>query len=125
MRTIVIVMLACVTSPAFADAYRCNAGGKTIYQDTPCPNAKVIDNYNSQAPSSLEQMKAMERATKEQALAERLSETRAAESSSVTSTQTTVRPNPAPKTNRPDRYYDRPDRYNSRSTSGSTTIQRQ
>ncbi len=125
MKTIVIVMLACVASPAFADAYRCNAGGKTIYQDTPCPNAKVIDNYNSLAPSSLAQMKAMERATKERALAERLSATRATESTSVTSTQTTARPNPAPKTNRPDKYYDRPDRYNSRSTSSSTTIQRQ
>jgi hypothetical protein len=125
MRSIVIAMLACVASPALADAYRCNAGGKTIYQDTPCPNAKLIDNGNSPAPSRLEQTKAMERAAKERTLAERLSATRAAETPSITSAQTTVRPNPAPQTNRPDRYYDRPDRYNSRSTSSSTTIQRQ
>lgn len=125
MRTIVIVMLACLASPALADAYRCNAGGKAIYQDTPCPNAKVIDNGNSPASARLGQMKAMERAAKERVFAERLSEARAAESPSVTSTHTTVRPNSAPNTNRPDRYYDRPDRYNSRSTSRSTTIQRQ
>ena len=126
MRTIVIVMLAWMTSPALADVYRCNAGGKTIYQDSPCPDAKVIDNINSQAPSRLEQIKAMERVTKEQALVKRLNEVRAAESPSVTLTHTTVSPNPvAPKPNRPDKYYDRPDRYKSRSTSSHTTIQSQ
>lgn len=124
MKTIVIVMLSCVVSPALADVYRCNSGGKTIYQDAPCPNAKVIDKSNSQAPSPNEQMKAMERATKEQALVKQLNEVRAAESPSVTSTQTTVSPNPmAPKTNRADRYYDRPDRFNNRYSTERRTNQ--
>jgi hypothetical protein len=115
MRTIVFVVLACVASPALADVYRCNSGSKTIYQDFPCPNAKVIDNINGQAPSRQEQLKAMARATKEQALATQFSKAREAESSSATTTTLTleaVRPSPAaPRPNRPDRYYDRTDRY--------------
>jgi hypothetical protein len=112
MKIIVIVMLACVVSPALADVYRCNTGGKTIYQDEPCPNAKVIDNVNGQAPSHQEQLNAMQRATREQALAAQLSKNREAENRRATTTQVTVSASPvAPKTNRPDRYYDRPDRY--------------
>jgi hypothetical protein len=115
MRTIVFVVLACVASPALADVYRCNSGGKTIYQDFPCPNAKVIDNINGQTPSHQEQRKAVERAAREQALATQFSKAREAESSSATTTTLTleaVRPSPAaPRPNRPDRYYDRTDRY--------------
>lgn len=118
MRTIVFVVLACVASPALADVYRCHSGSKTIYQDVPCPNAKVIDNINGQAPSHQEQMKAVERATREQALATQFSKAREAESRSATTTTLTlesVPPSPAvPRPNRPDRYYDRPDRYKSR-----------
>jgi hypothetical protein len=115
MRTFVFVVLACVASPTLADVYRCNSGGKTIYQDLPCPNAKVIDNINGQAPSHQEQLKAMERATREQALATQFRKAREAESSSATTTTLTlesVRPSPAsPRPIRPDRYYDRTDRY--------------
>jgi hypothetical protein len=115
MKIIVIVMLACVVSPALADVYRCNTGGKTIYQDEPCPNAKVIDNVNGQAPSHQEQLNAMQRATREQALAAQLSKNREAENRGATTTQVTVSTSPvAPKTNRPDKYYDRSDRYNDR-----------
>jgi hypothetical protein len=115
MKIIVIVMLACVVSPALADVYRCNTGGKTIYQDEPCPNAKVIDNVNGQAPSHQEQLNAMQRATREQALAAQLSKNREAENRRATTTQVTVSASPvAPKTNRPDKYYDRSDRYNDR-----------
>jgi hypothetical protein len=46
MKTIVIALLAGMVSPALADVYRCAAGSKTIYQDLPCRNAKVIDNIN-------------------------------------------------------------------------------
>ncbi|MDO9008526.1 MAG: hypothetical protein Q7U80_09915, partial [Thiobacillus sp.] len=67
MKTIVIVVLACVVSPVLADVYRCNSGSKTIYQDEPCTNAKVIANINGQEPSRHEQMMAMDRATREQA----------------------------------------------------------
>jgi hypothetical protein len=118
MRTIVIVILACVASPALADVYRCHSGGKMIYQDFPCPDAKVIDNINGQAPPYQEQLKAVERATREQALATQFSKAREAESRSTTTTTTTtltlesVGKSPAaPRPNGPDRYYDRPDRY--------------
>jgi hypothetical protein len=119
MRTIVIVMLACGVSPTLADVYKCNSGGKTIYQGEPCPNAKVIDNINGQAPSRYEQMKAMERTTREKSLAARLSGVREVESRKFTkpittkTTQIPVSHSPVvPKPmNRPDKYYDRPDRY--------------
>lgn len=126
MRTIVIVMLACVVSPALADVYRCNVGGRTIYQDKPCPNARVIGNINGLAPARHEQLKAMERVAREQALVKRLNDVRAAENPSVTLIQKTVSPSVvAPRTNRPDRYYDRPDRYENRSTTVTTTSNRQ
>ncbi|MHB1084200.1 MAG: DUF4124 domain-containing protein [Thiobacillus sp.] len=134
MKTIVFVMLACVVSPALADVYRCNSGGKTIYQDAPCPNAKVIDNINSRAPSPHEQMRAMERLKKDQALAAEFDKTRKAEAreaengraTTSTTTQVTVSTSPvAPKTNRPDRYYDRPDRFNNRYPTERRPIQRQ
>jgi hypothetical protein len=115
MKTIVIVVLVCVVSPALADVYRCNSGGKTIYQGEPCPNAKVIANINGQEPSRYEQMKAMERATREQAIAARLSMVSETENRRTTTTLTTVSPSPiAPKPNRPDSYYDRPDRFSTK-----------
>jgi len=146
MRTIAIAMLACVVSPALADVYRCNSGGKTVYQDEPCPNGKVIDNVNGKAPSPQEQMRAMERAAKDRAFLDRLSKNREAQAQAqsraqtrrVTTTQTTVSASPvARKPNgpdryydrpdryydRPDRYYDRPDKYNNRSVSTQRTIQ--
>ena len=137
MKTIVIVMLACVVPPALADVYRCSSGNKTIYQDVPCPNAKVIDNINGQAPSRHEQMRAMERTARVQALATQLRNDREAEerrttrTTTTTTTQTTVSPGSvARKPNgpdryydRPDRYYDRPDRFKHRSVSGTTHIQ--
>ena len=140
MKTIVIVMLACVVPPALADVYRCSSGNKTIYQDVPCPNAKVIDNINGQAPSRQEQMRAMERTARVQALATQLRNDREAEerrtarattTTTTTTTQTTVSPGSvARKPNgpdryydRPDRYYDRPDRFKHRSVSDTTHIQ--
>ena len=124
MRTIVVALLACVASPALADVYRCNSGGKTIYQDAPCPNAKLIDNINGQAPSRHEQMKAIERTAREQAIAAQLSKARQAEGRKVTTTLTTIVQTPAaPKPNRPDRYYDRPDRYENRTVSVQRSIQ--
>lgn len=124
MKIIVIISLAFLASPALADVYRCKAGNKTIYQDVPCPNAKVIDNINGQAPTRYEQVKAIERAARDQALAEKLSKVREAEKREVTTTLTSTGPAPTgPKTNRPDRYYDRVDRYESRTVSTHRTIQ--
>lgn len=120
-----ILLLALVVSPAFADVYKCKSGSKTIYQDSPCPNAKVIDNVNALAPAREEQIKAMQRTIRERDLVERLNKnnTREAKESTVTFTEETLSPRPAtPKTNRPDRYYDRPDRFNNRTTT-TTTIQ--
>lgn len=133
MKSVVIVMLACVASPTLADVYRCQVGGKTIYQDIPCANARVIDNINGQAPSRLNQAQAMERAAREKELAQRWGETRTPQNSnSVQSTKTYVSPspgasqNPLPtRTNGPDRYYDRPDRFNNRSSSGPMVIHKE
>lgn len=130
MKTIVIVLLACVVSPALADVYRCDSGSKTIYQDVPCPNAKLIDNINGQAPSRHEQIRAMERTTRVQALATQLRNDREAEerrttrTTTTTTTQTTVSlGSVARQPNGPDRYYDRPDRYKNRTITGSIQYQ--
>jgi len=53
-----IIFLALVASPALADVYRSTSAGKTVYQDTPCVNAKVVENINGLPPSRTEQMKA-------------------------------------------------------------------
>lgn len=138
MKTIVIALLASVVSPALADVYRCDRGGKTIYQDMPCPDAKLIDNINGQAPSRHEQLRSMERTARYQAIATRLRENREAEEQKATRTTTTntirTTADPAPvarKANGPDRYYDRTDRYydrldrsKNRAVSGTTYIQR-
>jgi hypothetical protein len=125
MKTIVIVMLACVVSPAVADVYRCTSGHKTTYQDVPCANAKVIDNINGLPPPPAEQRKAFDRAAKEQTLVTRLRHEREVEEQMASRRQVvTVTPvapvspsyRPANTSGRPDRYYDRPDRYYNRRT---------
>jgi hypothetical protein len=120
-----IIVLALVASPALADVYRCTSGGKTVYQDTPCANAKVVDNINGLPPFHGEQTKALQRAHRDRDLAAQLSQNRKSnERSVVTVTQTAFDPRPAlPKPNGPDRYYDRPDRFNNRTVSGTTYIQ--
>jgi hypothetical protein len=124
MRTIVIVMLACVASPALADVYRCNSGSKTIYQDVPCSNGKVIDNINGQPPSRAEQIKAVERANRDRSFTAQLRQERETKDRGVTVTQTKYRSSPAAlKPSGPDRYYDRPDRFKHRAVSGTTYIQ--
>ena len=121
--TIVLALVA--SPPALADVYRCTSGGKTVYQDVPCVNAKVVDNINGLPPSRAEQTKALQRAHTDRNLAAQLSRNRGSnERSVVTVTQTAFDPRPAlPKPNGPDRYYDRPDRFNNRAVSGTTYIQ--
>lgn len=122
-----IIVLALVASPALADVYRCTSGGKTLYQDAPCANAKVVENINGLPPSRAEQMKAVQRAHRDRNLAAELSRNRESnERTVVTVTQTTVAPRPAsPRPNGPDRYYDRPDRFGNRTVSGPVRIQNQ
>lgn len=130
MKTIAIVVLACAVSPAVADVYRCTSGKKTIYQDVPCANAKVIDNINGLPPSPAEQMNAFDRAAKDQAQVTRLRHEREVEEQMASRRQVvTVDPTiapappsspPANTSGRPDRYYDRPDRYNNRRTESYT-----
>jgi hypothetical protein len=118
-----LLVLAMVTTPAFADVYRCNVGNKTIYQDQPCPNAKVIDNINALPPSRQEQIKAMDRIARERAIVEQRVKAREAEAAksaqskqTVSSTTVTTTTYPSKKDySRPDKYYDRPDRYYDRS----------
>lgn len=121
-----IIALALVaTPPALADVYRCNSGGKTVYQDAPCANAKVVENINGLPPSRAEQNKALQRAHRDHNLAAQLSRNRESnERSVVTVRQTAVVPPPAsPRHNRPDRYYDRPDRFTNRTVSGPVRVQ--
>lgn len=107
-----IIVLAFMASPAFADVYKCHSGSRTIYQDAPCPDARVMDRIDSQASSHQEQLQAMEQAAKERTLLTQLAETREAKNHTVTVTPKTAKPGPvAPRSNRPDKYYDRPDRY--------------
>lgn len=111
-----IILLALVASPALADIYRCTSGGKTVYQDAPCANAKVVENINGLPPSRTEQMKAFQRAHRDRNLAAQVSRNReSSERSVVTVTQTTATPRPASsRPNGPDRYYDRVDRFTHR-----------
>jgi hypothetical protein len=136
MKTFFILILAFVVSPAFADVYKCNSGNKTTYQDSPCTNAKLIDNVNGLPPSRQQQIQAMEQLERERALVDRLIQAREAEARkaearrAVTVTSSTVRPSPAATRpygtdryyGRPDRYYDRPDRYYDRSTNNNPSI---
>lgn len=130
MRTIaaVAVLASCMASPAFANVYKCNSGGKTVYQDEPCANAKVVDNINALPPSRSEQIKAVQRAQNERNLAEQLGRNREAREPSVISvTQTAVSPGSAlpSRPNGPDRYHDRQDRFEHRTVVGPARIQDQ
>lgn len=127
MKAIVIALLAGAVSPALADVYRCTSGGKTIYQDTPCTNAKVVENINGLPPSRAEQMNAVQRAHRDRNLAAQLSQSRESnERSVVTVTQTRVAPRSvSARSNGPDRYYDRLDRFTHRTVSGPVRVQNQ
>lgn len=122
-----IIVLALVASPALADVYRCTSGGKTVYQDTPCANAKVVENINGLPPSRADQLNAVQRAHRDRNLAAQFSRNRESnERSVVTITQTVAAPRPtSPRPNGPDRYYDRPDRFEHRTVSGPVRVQNQ
>jgi len=122
-----IIVLALVASPALADVYRCTSGGTTVYQDTPCAKAKVVENINGLPPSRAEHTNAVQRAHRDRDLAAQLSQNRESnERSVVTVTQTAVPPRPASaRSNGPDRYYDRPDRFTHRTVSGPIRVQNQ
>lgn len=117
-----IIVLAFVVSPALADVYKCNSGNKTTYQDAPCPDGRVMDRIDSQAPSHQEQVQAMEQAARERDLVARMSEARAADDArEAKSRKGTAKSKAAgsapvsPGSRQPDKYYDRPDRYYGRS----------
>ena len=129
-----IIVLAFMVSPAFADVYKCNSDGKTIYQDGPCPDARVMNRIDSQAPSHQQQTQAMEQAARERALLTRFAETREAENRTGAVTPKTARPGPvAPRSkskqpdtyyDRPDGYYGRPDRYKNRAANNAKPLTR-
>lgn len=118
-----LLVLALVVTPALADVYRCTVGQKTIYQDQPCPNAKVIDNINALPASRQEQIKAMERIARERSIVEQRVKAREAEAAKSAQSRQTVSSTTVTTTtyqskkdySRPDKYYDRPDRYYDRS----------
>jgi len=126
MKAIFIFALA-ASPPALADVYRCISGGKTVYQDVPCANAKAVENINGLPPSPAEQMKAVQRAQRDRDLAAQLSRNRESSGRSVvTVTQTVVTREPAStRPTGPDRYYDRLDRYGHRTVSGPVRVQNQ
>lgn len=123
-----VLALALVVTPAFADVYRCAVGQRTIYQDQPCPNAKVIDNINALPASPQEQIKAMERIARERAIVEQRVRAREAEAAKSAQSRQAISSKPVTTTahrskkdhSRPDKYYDRPDRYYDRSESRHT-----
>jgi hypothetical protein len=123
-----VLALALVVTPAFADVYRCAVGQRTIYQDQPCPNAKVIDNINALPASPQEQIKAMERIARERAIVEQRVRAREAEAAKSAQSRQAISSKPFTTTahrskkdhSRPDKYYDRPDRYYDRSESRYT-----
>jgi len=127
-----LAVLAFLATPALADVYRCDAGRKTVYQDQPCPNAKVIDNINALPPPRQEQVRAMDRASRERAYVDQRARAREAEEERSKAARQTIDAKPAKSRadradkhsgrsdryyDRPDRYYDRPDRYYDRSAS--------
>ena len=128
MRAVVVVMLACVTSPTLAAVYKCQTGGRTVYQDQPCIHARQIENINGLPPAPAELAKATERAASDRMLAARLKQDRLAEEQALREqrlreqaqlrtqnpvvTRTVYVPVPVlSQRHRPDRYYDRPDRF--------------
>ena len=124
-RILVLVLLA---TPAFADdIYRCTAGKKTIYQDKPCANARVIENVNALPPTPEEQAKALERARRDQQRVMQQREAdarRGGQSSTLTLRQQSEAATPANQaTGRPDRYYGRVDRYTTRTITSPRQVQ--
>jgi hypothetical protein len=120
-----LLILALVTTPAFADVYKCKVGSKTVYQDLPCANAKIIDNVNALPPTAEAQSQAQARAASERAFVDQRTQARAIEEAQTAgSNRVTTMPSYAPSpsvrprntSGRPDRYYDHPDRYHHRST---------
>ena len=48
MKFLILMLLTCVTHPAFADTYKCIQSGKTTYSTSPCgDNAQVVSNGNT------------------------------------------------------------------------------
>jgi hypothetical protein len=120
------LVLALIATPAFADVYKCNIDGKTVYQDVACANARRIDNLNGLPPTPEAMSQAQARAARESAFVDQQKQARATDEARDARSN---RAHPAPKSpspssarpqntsGRPDRYYDRPDRYRHRSVS--------
>ncbi|MDF3035567.1 MAG: hypothetical protein K0S28_841 [Paucimonas sp.] len=49
--SLVVTLLICLPLPAFA-VFKCEAGGKTIYSDTPCAGGKMTQLNNLSAPTA-------------------------------------------------------------------------
>jgi hypothetical protein len=108
------MILALMVSPAWADMYKCGSGNRTVYQDVPCPDVRVMNRLDSEAPSPREQDQAIDRAARERALLTELTDAREARDRMAVDTPNKSKPRPvraAPAAKRPDKYYDRPDRY--------------
>ncbi|MGE4340386.1 MAG: DUF4124 domain-containing protein [Pigmentiphaga sp.] len=61
----VLLVLSLFSPLASADVYRCTINGKTVYQDKPCDNAQLVDNYNALPPDPIEHQRAKQRAAKD------------------------------------------------------------
>ncbi|MGH8808352.1 MAG: DUF4124 domain-containing protein, partial [Noviherbaspirillum sp.] len=53
LRPFLLSLILCASAPAFA-IYKCEAGGKVTYSDTPCAGGKVLDIDNA-APADAAQ----------------------------------------------------------------------
>lgn len=100
----VFLFLALLSSSAFADVYRCTVAGKTVYQDSPCPNARLVANSNALSPSRADYQTALDRVAKERDFVARQAQARSVQGSIVTLTQQVI-PGPLPgSSGRVDRY---------------------
>ena len=75
MRAFLLSILLLITVPAFA-LYKCEAGGKTSYSQTPCPGGVQLDDQASAAPSASALAEAKRKAAADKKEADRLTKAR-------------------------------------------------
>lgn len=64
------ILLVLVATPVYAEMYRCEIGGKTVYQDIPClTGGKTVNETNAKAPSPEDIRRAQMNANRDRALA--------------------------------------------------------
>jgi Domain of unknown function (DUF4124) len=71
-RTLIYVAALMLAFPAWGQIYRCNVGGRVVYQDSPCRGGANVDLSNATPPDQLDQVRAERQALTEKLRAEQL-----------------------------------------------------